>query len=80
MAHTTRPTDLRTDANGNAIVYDVYVRPRTGGTWTKDHGEYTTETGAQRVCDRLNEEQPHMEYKPRRRRGMKASLYLNVVL
>lgn len=67
---------MQTDATGNAIVYDVYARPRgAGGAWGKDHGEYTEEAAAQRACDRLNAERPDHEHKPRKRRGLKAACY-----
>lgn len=73
-----RPADLQEDANGYAIVYDVYER-KPGAKWSKDHGEYLTEEAAQKACDRLAEQWPDSEYKPRRRRGMKATAYKDVV-
>ena len=60
---------------GNAVVYDVYMRYESGGGWIKDHGEYTSEAVAKRVCDRLDGERPGIKHKPRKRRGLKAACY-----
>lgn len=70
-------TDLlpKADANGNAIVWDVYYRHGDQGQFQKDHGEYAHEHEAQAVCDRLNAERPGRFHKPRKRKGLKLSCY-----
>ncbi len=67
---------MQTDANGNAIVYDVMERHRgAGGPWTKNHGEYTESDRADAACTRLAAAFPEREFRPRKRRGLKATAY-----
>lgn len=68
---------MQTDANGNAIVYDVYERNRLAkGPWSKNHGEYTTEAAAQAKCDELARVFPDREWKTRKRKGLKRAAYV----
>lgn len=67
---------MQTDANGNAVVWDVYERNRgAGGPWRKNHGEYTSEAAAQAKASQLAAVFPDREWTTRKRRGQKAACY-----